>query len=1156
MGKHYDFIEIGTSDFDTLIENADDNTIGLSIEPIKFYLDRLPDKKNVTKVNAAISEYSGFIDIYHIEEDKIIENNLPYWVRGCNSVDKPHEYVVNKIGKDLYDKIVTKTRVIKMDWYSLVDMFNIEGITHLKIDTEGHDHIILESYLNQCNINPKLLADTIEFECNEISNKEAIDNILLKIQNIYNIDRRENDIFLNKKKHEHEKAYVLYADDSYFDLVDACCRSIRNFSTYPIYVYMLNSDNKVEVENTITIRWDCDVKNSVKRKDYIDRADKDIYKLLIERPKITKDALINYADTVAYIDTDSVASPYVDRIFDFYDYNSTCPYFVEGVYDYLHINGRGGADSRDDLSTTLEHPACDLFGINQYVRERYRQTGYYVAGQKTIDFLDEWYWMCNHPKILANHEWYAPYHEETIMNVLLYKRLVFNGLPCIYVNGLHNNLEFTGEARIDGNWLRIPAKKEDLLFYHGEKNIDKINLFIGEKKMRILYLAPHLSTGGMPQFLLKRIEALKDYTDCEIYVVEYQCYSLDFVVQRDKIKSLLGENFTTLYEDKMELFKVIDKWKPDLIHIDEPSERLDREMIKQLYNTNRKYRIAETCHDVSFDPDKEKIFHPDSYIFCSPYHEQTFANMESTFVTIEYPIDKKEVNAVKDGKHVLNVGLWTSGKNQGEGIEIARKYPNMTFHFVGNQAGNFKDYWEPLMKDLPSNVKVWGERKDIDTFMEMADIFMFNSTWECNPLVLREAISYGLPIIARNLPQYGDMFTNYLQPIDSDLNTLECNYEVPTDNTTPIFAFRQEDAYKKIIELPIQKQKVSISQHFVDNPFLEIKGNVDSKFKVQFFDGNGSIIYENIINSNTWVKLNRTYFTNWTTKVWEGNEMIYANFLHLNNKRVFIVIESKSLGDTLAWVPYALEFQKLHQCKVILSTFWNRILHYPELELVEPGIVVNNVYALYRIGWFYNSDKEPEIPNTIPLQKAATNILGLDFTEQRPVLAYTPVKFESAGKFVTIATNSTSGCKFWTKEGWQELINYLVSQNYLVYNVSKEKNPFDNCVQIEDTSIENTINMISNSKFFIGLSSGLSWLAWALNVKVFMISNFTEADHEFTDCVRITNTNVCHGCWNEEGIIFDKGDWNWCKHKGTDKHFECHKSITAQMVIEKIKAAF
>ena len=918
---------------------------------------------------------------------------------------------------------------------------------------------------------------------------------------------------------------------------------------------MLNSDNNVQVENTITIKWECDVKNYDKRKDFIDRSDKNIYKLLIERPKITKDVLSKYAEIIAYVDTDSIASPYVDRIFDFYNNDSTYPYFAEGVYDYLHINGRGGADSRDDLSTTLEHPACQLFGINQYVRERYRQTGYYVAGQNTIEFLDEWYWMCHHPAILNNFQWYAPYHEETIMNVLLYKRNAFNGLPCIYVNGLHSNLEFTGEARIDGHWLRIPAKKEDLLFYHGEKNIDKINLFIGEKKMRILYLAPHLSTGGMPQFLLKRIEALKDYTDCEIYVVEYQCYSLDFVVQRNAIKELMGSNFTTLYENKMELFDVINSFNPDIIHIDEPSERLDREMINQLYNPKRKYRIVETCHDVSFDPDKEKIFHPDSYIFCSPYHEETFANMESTFVTIEYPIDKKDNFRMPNGKNVLNVGLWTKGKNQGEGIEIARKYPDFTFNFIGNQAGNFKEYWEPLMKDLPPNVKVWGERNDVDAWMETADIFMFNSTWECNPLVLREAISYGLPIIARNLPQYGDMFTDYLQPIDTDLNTIEANYEIPTDNTTPIFAFRQEDAYKKIIELPIQKQKVSISQHFVDNPFLEIKGNVDSKFKVQFFDGNGSIIYENIINSNTWVKLNRTYFTNWTTKVWEGNEMIYANFLHLNNKRIFISIESKSLGDTLAWVPYALEFQKLHQCKVILSTFWNQILDYPELELVEPGIVVNNVYALYRIGWFYNSDKEPETPNTIPLQKAATNILGIEFKEIRPKLKFE--KYHKWGKKnVTIATNSTSGCKFWTKEGWQELINYLSNEGYEVYNVSKERNPFDNCTQIEDTSIENTIKMINNSEFFIGLSSGLSWLAWSLGKRVIMISNFTSADHEFQlDCTRITNTNVCNSCWNEEGIIFDKGDWNWCKHKGTDKHFECHKSITAQMVIEKIKAA-
>lgn len=33
-----DFIEIGTSDFETEIQNANDNTIGFSIEPLPFYL--------------------------------------------------------------------------------------------------------------------------------------------------------------------------------------------------------------------------------------------------------------------------------------------------------------------------------------------------------------------------------------------------------------------------------------------------------------------------------------------------------------------------------------------------------------------------------------------------------------------------------------------------------------------------------------------------------------------------------------------------------------------------------------------------------------------------------------------------------------------------------------------------------------------------------------------------------------------------------------------------------------------------------------------------------------------------------------------------------------------------------------------------------------
>jgi autotransporter strand-loop-strand O-heptosyltransferase len=122
----------------------------------------------------------------------------------------------------------------------------------------------------------------------------------------------------------------------------------------------------------------------------------------------------------------------------------------------------------------------------------------------------------------------------------------------------------------------------------------------------------------------------------------------------------------------------------------------------------------------------------------------------------------------------------------------------------------------------------------------------------------------------------------------------------------------------------------------------------------------------------------------------------------------------------------------------------------------------------------------------------------------------------------------------------------------MIVNTSKEDNPFDNCEKIVDTSIEYTIDCIRQSDFFIGLSSGLSWLAWAIGTPVVMISNFTEADHEFS-CYRVSDTSVCHGCWNNPNFIFDRGDWDWCpEHKGTERQFECHTKIPASAVIKTL----
>jgi autotransporter strand-loop-strand O-heptosyltransferase len=672
-------------------------------------------------------------------------------------------------------------------------------------------------------------------------------------------------------------------------------------------------------------------------------------------------------------------------------------------------------------------------------------------------------------------------------------------------------------------------------------------------KMKILFLAPHLSTGGMPSFLLKQIQLLKDEFD--IYVVEYQFFTADFVVQRDAIKDLVGDKLYTLGEDKLELTNIVKNINPDIVHIHDPSEKFNNNMMSELYSSSRTYRIVETCHDVWFRP-TESSFQPDAYAFCTPYHLEIFENMPSYKQVLEFPIDDSTNQSAKwisndfniSETNVINVGLWTPGKNQAEGIEIARKYPHIKFHFIGNQAGNFQNYWEPLMKNLPSNVKVWGERNDVSSFMMLADVFMFNSTIECNPLVLREAIGYNLPIIANNLSYYGSMFDEYIQPIDTDLDSIKVNYKIPTDNTSKIFAEKYTNFYKKVATLPHQEQSISIVQHFVNNPFIEIKSPSKSNFHVRYKTPLGEVVYENKISSNSWAKLNRQYYTKWSVDVYENDKKIYENTLDLTGKRVLICIDSKSLGDNIAWAPYALEFQKKHNCKVILSSFFANILDIPEIEMVEPGTIVSNIYAQYNIGWFYDSNKEPVLPNTIPLQQAATNILGLEYKEIRPRLKFTSSQ-HIEGDYVTIATNSTAGCKFWTKEGWQGVINYLHEKGYKVINVSLEENPFDNCEQIINHNIEDTMQIITGSKFFIGLGSGVSWLAWALNKPVVMIANFSVQWHEF-QCFRVENKSVCNGCWNDPKLKFDKGDWNWCpRHKDTPRQFECHGSISAENVI-------
>ncbi len=266
------------------------------------------------------------------------------------------------------------------------------------------------------------------------------------------------------------------------------------------------------------------------------------------------------------------------------------------------------------------------------------------------------------------------------------------------------------------------------------------------------------------------------------------------------------------------------------------------------------------------------------------------------------------------------------------------------------------------------------------------------------------------------------------------------------------------------------------------------------------------------------------------------------------------------MGDTIAWVPYVEEFQKKNNCQVFCQTFHNDFFReiYPSINFISHDEIVDH-QDFYSLGWFgdwEDRDLNPNDPREIPLQQTASGILGLDYKEIRPRLDKKNRPRRLTEKYVCISIASTAGLKHWqNKSGWQQTVDYLSELGYKVVAVQKEflgwmdTPSLKNVIHPNTEGLEEAASWIQHCDFFIGLGSGMSWLAWGLGKKVILISGFSKEFAEFKTLYRVQNLEVCNGCWNNTNHKFDKGDWNWCPE---GKDFECSKNITFEMVKEKI----
>lgn len=358
---------------------------------------------------------------------------------------------------------------------------------------------------------------------------------------------------------------------------------------------------------------------------------------------------------------------------------------------------------------------------------------------------------------------------------------------------------------------------------------------------------------------------------------------------------------------------------------------------------------------------------------------------------------------------------------------------------------------------------------------------------------------------------------------------------------------------------------------FVGGARLEITGPRDALYEVAFVDtARDEVVHAGRIRTNQWIQTARQYFTPWRIDVRRAGEdaVVYSHRQECRGRRVYVAFESKALGDTLAWFSAVEAFQRRHRCRVVCSTFMNDLFHptYPAFEFVEPGTTVHDLYAMYRLGWFYGADGTIDFDRNVqdfrrqPLSASAFDILGLPLDEQRPRLVRPLGPPPLPGPYVCIAVHATAQAKYWNHPaGWAQVVRFLGERGLRVVLVSKEGREYmgnvapPGAMVLPEGPLAEVIRYLAHARLFIGVGSGLAWLAWAVGCRTCLVSGFSLPYSEMRDCLRVfPGGDVCTGCFNRHRL--DPDDWNWCpEQRGTPRMFECTKTIRPEQVIEAIR---
>lgn len=338
-------------------------------------------------------------------------------------------------------------------------------------------------------------------------------------------------------------------------------------------------------------------------------------------------------------------------------------------------------------------------------------------------------------------------------------------------------------------------------------------------------------------------------------------------------------------------------------------------------------------------------------------------------------------------------------------------------------------------------------------------------------------------------------------------------------------------------------------------------------WRVKIIDKDACLTLYDAQASDVLISSTKKYYINFRLEVYLDSKLILSHDYDASRKKILIKFPVGTLGDIIAWFPYAQKFKYMHDCEVFcamapeLAELFKPA--YTDLHFIGPEERPDEIYASYYMGIFFPCDDRIHQPvdwRTVGLQQTISYLLGLKPAEVRPQIIPQQTTRIIKEPYVCIAAQATTQAKYWNNPtGWLNTIKHLKEKGYRVLCIDKDichgsgsrwnTIPYGAEDFTGPLPLTQRASLLYHADFFVGLSSGLSWLAWGVDKPVVLISGFSLPNMEFNTPYRVINYHACNGCFSDSSLEFVHHDFSWCpRHKNTDRQFECTRLITAGQV--------